>query len=83
MNQEFIAGCEAAKLRLASTYEKGKSNRDYRRGWNSYNGTATPAPAAGSQAPTVDQGAPQASPDADAEAVRRLNEQELKRMKGR
>jgi hypothetical protein len=83
MSQQFISGCEAAKVRLTPTDIKRKSAPDYRRGWNSYTGTTTPPPATNSQGPTPDQGAPAASTDTDAEAVKRLNEQELKRLKGR
>jgi hypothetical protein len=80
MNQQFTFGCEAAKARLTPKDVKRKSDPDYRRGWNSYTGTTTPAPVPDSQAPAVEQGGPLASPDPDADAVRRLNEQELKRL---
>jgi len=85
MNQQFVLGCEAAKARLTPRDIKRKSDPEYRRGWNSYTGTATPVPAPDSQAqaPTVDQGASAAPNDADADAVKRLNERELKRLKGR
>jgi hypothetical protein len=81
MNQQFILGCEAAKERLTPRDIKRKSDPDYRRGWNSYADTTTPLPATGSQAPIVDQGASAASPDTDADAAKRLNEQELKRLR--
>jgi DNA-binding helix-hairpin-helix protein with protein kinase domain len=89
MNQQFILGCEAARIRLAPKDTKRKSDPDYRRGWNSYTGTttppatSTPPPAASSQAPTVDQGVSAVLRDADADAARRLNEQELKRLRNR
>jgi DNA-binding helix-hairpin-helix protein with protein kinase domain len=85
MNQQFILGCEAAKARLTPKDIKRKSDPDYRRGWNSDIGTNTPVPAPDSQAqaPAVDQGASAAPNDADTDAVKRLNEQELKRLKGR
>jgi len=83
MSQEFVLGCEAAKARLTPTEIKRKSDPDYRPGWNSYTDTATTAPAPASQIPTVEQGAFAAPNDADADAVKRLNEQELKRLKGR
>ena len=81
MNQQFILGCEAAKLRLTPRDIKRKSDPDYRRGWNSYTDTTTPSPAPDSHAPTVDQGASAVSPDTDADAAKRLNEKELKRMR--
>jgi len=81
MNQQFILGCEAAKVRLTPRDIKRKSAPDYRRGWNSYTGTTTPPAATNSQAPTVHQGASAASPDTDADAAKRLNEQELKRLR--
>jgi hypothetical protein len=80
MNQQFISGCETAKMRLTPTDIKRKSAVDYRRGWNSYTGTPTPPPATNSQAPTVDHGASVTPPDTDADATKRLNEQELKRL---
>src|ERR1700680_864480 len=61
MNQQFILGCEAAKVRLGPKDIKRKSDPDYRRGWNSYTDTTKPPAATGSQAPTVDQGASAAS----------------------
>jgi hypothetical protein len=82
MDQQFILGCEAAKARLIRTDSKRKSNPDYRRGWNSYTGTTTPAPAPDSLAPAVDQVGSAAPNDADADPVKRLNEQELKRLNG-
>lgn len=78
MDQQFILGCEAAKARLIPKDSKRKSDPDYRRGWNSYTGT-TPD----SQAPAVDQVGSAAPNDADADPVKKLNEQELKRLKGR
>jgi DNA-binding helix-hairpin-helix protein with protein kinase domain len=81
INQQFILGCEAAKVRLGPKDIKRKSDPDYRRGWNSYADTTTPPPATGSQALIVDQGASAASPDTDADAAKRLNEQELKRLR--
>jgi DNA-binding helix-hairpin-helix protein with protein kinase domain len=81
MNQQFIFGCEEAKVRLGPKDIKRKSDPDYRRGWNSYADTSTPPPATGGQAPIVDQGASAASPDTDADAAKRLNEQELKRLR--
>jgi hypothetical protein len=83
MNQQFIFGCEAAKVRLAPKDVKRKSDPDYRRGWNSYTDTTTPTAALDSPAPTVNQGASAASPDTDADAAKRLNEQELRRLNGR
>jgi hypothetical protein len=85
MNQQFIVGCEAAKVRLTPKDIKRNSNQDYRRGWNSYTGTTTQLPAPDSQAPapTIDQGGSATPNDADADAVKRLNEQELKRLKSR
>jgi DNA-binding helix-hairpin-helix protein with protein kinase domain len=82
MNQQFIFGCEAAKARLTPKDIKRKGDAEYRRGWNSYTDTTTPAPAPGSHAPTADQGAA-ASSDTAADAAKRLNEQELKRLNGR
>jgi hypothetical protein len=82
-SQEFVLGCEAAKARLTPKDIKRKSDPNYRRGWNSYTDTTTPALAPASQAPTADQGASAVPNDADADAVKRLNEQELKRLKGR
>jgi hypothetical protein len=83
ISQEFVLKCEAAKARLTPKDIKRKSDPNYRRGWNSYTDTTTPALAPASQAPTVDQGASAVPNDADADAVKRLNEQELKRLKGR
>jgi hypothetical protein len=81
INQQFVLGCEAAKVRLTPKDIKRNSDSDYRRGWNSYSGTTTPPPATSSQATTVDQGASAPSPDPDADAAKRLNEQELKRLR--
>ena len=81
MSQQFISGCEAAKVRLTPNDIKRKSAPDYRRGWNSYTGTPTPPPATNSQSPNADQGASATSPDTDADAAKRLNEQELKRLR--
>jgi hypothetical protein len=83
INEQFILGCEAAKMRLTPKDIMRKSDPDYRRGWNSYIETATPAPAPDSQTPTVDKGASAASSDTNADAAKRLNEQELKRLNGR
>jgi hypothetical protein len=83
MNQQFIFGCEEAKVRLSPNDLKRKSDPDYRRGWNSYTGTPTPTAALDSQVPTVNQGAPTQSPDTDSDASKRLNEQELRRLNGR
>jgi hypothetical protein len=83
MDQQFILGCEAARARLIPKGSKRKSDPDYRRGWNSYTGTTTPTPASDSQAPVVDQVGSAALNDADADPVKRLNEQELKRLNGR
>jgi hypothetical protein len=55
-----------------------KTELNYRRGWNSYTDTPEPPLIPDSQAPTIDQGTSATSPDADADAVKRLNEQELK-----
>jgi hypothetical protein len=81
MNQQFVFGCEAAKAQLTPYDIKRKSDRNYRRGWNGYAGAATPAPAPDGQAPTVDQDTSAASGDTDGDAAKRLNEQELKRLK--
>jgi hypothetical protein len=83
MNQQFISGCEAAKARLTPKDSKRKSDPDYRRGWNSYISTTTPTPGPDRQAPAVDQVGSAAPNDADADPVKRLNEQELKRLNGR
>jgi DNA-binding helix-hairpin-helix protein with protein kinase domain len=77
MSPQFISGCEAAKARLIPSDKKRDLAPDYKRGWNSYTGTTTPAPTPDRQAPTA------APNDADADAVKRLNEHELKRLKGR
>jgi hypothetical protein len=81
ISQQFISACEAAKIRLTPSDIKRKSAPDYRRGWNSYTGTTTPPPAPDGPAPAVDQGASAPPPDADADAAKRLNEQELKRLR--
>jgi DNA-binding helix-hairpin-helix protein with protein kinase domain len=83
MNQQFIFGCEAAKARLTPKDVKRKSDPDYRRGWNSYTDTTTPTAALDNHAPTVNQGTPAESTDADFGAIKRLNEQELRRLSGR
>jgi hypothetical protein len=80
MNQQFMFGREEAKVRLSPKDMKRKSDPDYRRGWNSYTGTTTPPPAPDGHAPAVDQGASATQPDTDADASKRLNEQELKRL---
>ena len=82
-NQQFIFGCEAAKARLTPKDVRRKSDPEYRRGWNSYTDATTPTAALDSQIPTVNQGAPTQSPDTDSDAVKRLNEQELRRLNGR
>jgi DNA-binding helix-hairpin-helix protein with protein kinase domain len=82
-NQQFISGCEAAKVRLAPTDKKLISDRDYRRGWNSSTGTTIPLPAFKNEATSAEQGASAALPrDTDADAATRLNAQELKRLTG-
>ena len=82
-NQQFMFGCEAAKVRLAPKDMKRKSDPDYRRGWNSYTDTTTPTAALDSPAPTLNQGSSTESPDGDSDAAKRLNEQELRRLNGR
>jgi hypothetical protein len=80
-NQQFILGCEAAKARLTPRDIKQKSDPEYRRGWNRDTGPTTPVPAPDSQAQAPTASA--APNEADADAVKRLNEQEFKRLKGR
>jgi hypothetical protein len=82
MNQQFAAGCEAAKVRLGPMDKRRKSDRNYYNGWNSFTAATIPPSTLNNQAPTADQGAPAASGDTDTEAVKRLNEQELRRLKG-
>src|SRR5215813_1359268 len=41
-NQALIAGCEAARARLAPKDVRRKADPEYRRGWNMYNGMPTP-----------------------------------------
>jgi hypothetical protein len=80
MNQELIAGCEAAKVRLVPKDIRRKADTEYRRGWNTYNGTATPVPQV--QVPPVEQ-SPAINPSpTDADIANRLNEQELRRIRG-
>jgi hypothetical protein len=74
---DFEMGCEAAKARLTPTDLKRKSNPEYRRGWNNYNGAISPAPAPYLQASPVEE-TPQASEPASAD---RLNAQELNQLK--
>jgi hypothetical protein len=82
MNEQFMSGCEEAKVRLRPKDMKRKSDPDYRRGWNSYTDMPPPTAAPAGQAPTVNQAAPAELPDTDSDA-KRLNEQELKRLNGR
>jgi DNA-binding helix-hairpin-helix protein with protein kinase domain len=74
---DFEVGCEAAKARLTPTDLKRKSDPEYRRGWNNYNGAISPAPATDLQASPVEE-TPQASEPASAD---RLNAQELNQLK--
>lgn len=80
--QQFVLGCEAAKARLTPIDIKRKSDSEYRRGWNSFTSTTTPAPAPDIQAPTFGQGAAEAPPDTDTGSANQLNSQELKRLRG-
>jgi hypothetical protein len=81
MNQQFTLGCEAAKAGLTAKDVKRKSDPDYRRGWNSYTGTSY-AGFPESRVPTAEQDAPAESEPTDADSVKRLNEQELRRITG-
>jgi hypothetical protein len=81
MNQQFTLGCEAAKTRLITKDVKRNSDPDYRRGWNSYTGTSSPG-FPESRVPTAEQDAPAGSEPTDADSVKRLNEQELRRIIG-
>jgi hypothetical protein len=81
MNPQFIAGCEAAKARLAPNDLRRKADPEYRRGWNTYMGNAAPSPQ-----PSVDQRqtGPLSPPySADGDAASRLNQEELRRIQGR
>jgi DNA-binding helix-hairpin-helix protein with protein kinase domain len=80
--QQFVLGCETAKERLTPIDIKRKSDSEYRRGWNSFTGTTTPAPAPDSQAPTFDRGVVDAPSETDGGSTNRLNAQELKRLGG-
>ena len=81
MSQQFTLGCEAAKARLTSKDVKRKSDPDYKRGWNSFTGSSSP-PVPEAHVPTAEQGAPAESEAMDADSVKRLNEQELRRITG-
>jgi hypothetical protein len=81
MNQQFTLGCEAAKARLTAKDVKRKSDPDYRRGWNSYAGSSSP-PVPEARVPTAEQGAAAESEATDVDSVKRLNEQELRRIMG-
>jgi DNA-binding helix-hairpin-helix protein with protein kinase domain len=81
MNQQFTLGCEAAKARLTSNDVKHKSDPDYRRGWNSYAGSSSP-PSPESRVPTAEQSTASEGQATDADAAKRLNEEELKRILG-
>jgi hypothetical protein len=81
MNQQFTLGCEAAKARLTSNDVKRKSDPDYRRGWNSYTGSSSP-PTPESRVPTAEQSTASEGQATDADAAKRLNEEELKRILG-
>jgi DNA-binding helix-hairpin-helix protein with protein kinase domain len=81
MNQQFTLGCEAAEARLTAKDVKRKSDPDYRRGWNSYAGSSSP-PVPEARVPTAEQGAAAESEATDVDSVKRLNEQELRRITG-
>jgi len=82
MNQQFILGCEAAKARINHKDMRRRADAEYRRGWNTYTGNVSPPPAPESQTPTSQQGPPTEPSATDADLARRLNEQELMRIKG-
>jgi hypothetical protein len=86
-SSEFAAGCEAAKARLTPVDTKRKSDPEYRRGWNTAPGTqiAAPssAPAPGMPIPLINQAPSSEPPGSDADVAKKLNEQELLRVRGR
>ena len=80
ITQEFIAGCEAAKARLAPRDIRRKADSEYRRGWNGY--TGSPAPTAQPpqvQLPVNQGGNPNANAS-DEDLAAKLNQQELQRI---
>jgi hypothetical protein len=81
MKQEFTLRCEAAEARLTAKDVKRKSDPDYRRGWDSYSGSSSP-PVPEARVPTAEQGAVAESEATDVDSVKRLNEQELRRITG-
>jgi len=87
MNPQFIAGCEAAKVWLTPKDIRRRADADYRRGWNTYTGSS-PAPsnsppAPGPPVPLNTQIPPNNSSTADEDVTKRLNEQELQRLRVR
>jgi DNA-binding helix-hairpin-helix protein with protein kinase domain len=86
----FFSGCEAARARFAPIDVKRKSDPEYRRGWNSNTGvaispppvTVSPPAAPGPPTPLIGQAPPIEPSATDDDPARRLNEQELRRLKG-
>jgi DNA-binding helix-hairpin-helix protein with protein kinase domain len=81
-SQDFVFGCEAAKVRLTPIEIKRKSDPEYRRGWNSYTGLIKPSSAPDVRGSPVEQSTIDTPRDSETEAAGRLNAQELKRLQG-
>jgi hypothetical protein len=79
MNPQFIAGCEAAKAWLIPKDIRRRADADYRRGWNTYTGTPLPPQVL---TPPVEQRPPANQNPTDADMANRLNEHELRRIRG-
>lgn len=79
---EFVSGCEAARTRFAPIDVRRKSDPEYRRGWNIYNGAQSSPPAPEPPVPLVNKVAPNAA-EADVDSSDRLNAQELQRLRRR
>lgn len=81
---EFVSGCEAARARLTPVDIKRKSDPEYKRGWNTYNGVPATAPVSpGPPVPLIGQVVPSPPTEPDVDSSDRLNAQELRRLRGR